>query len=189
MITDPNQRLLDKLQQDLTSAGAMPLYLRFNESVRQAIELGILSQGDFLQGRKPDTMWISREQIPADSALAEKLSLAEHTPVYKLKRIHFIDQRPMSVAVSYVVAEAIANVDDIGVSLYDYFRLNNVELGSLRSQVSAAMSDGETLQALQLKDPMPLLIIKQTLFDSRKKPIEYSESFCRSDMYEFISED
>ncbi|MFT2795132.1 GntR family transcriptional regulator [Serratia sp. N21D137] len=254
MSTDPNQRLLDKLQHDLTSAGAMPLYLRFNESVRQAIELGVLSQGDFLpserhfterlgisritvrkalacleqdgiigrsrgygtfiqntvaqpklaysladvkgfsrevmlQGRKPDTMWISREQIPADSALAEKLSLAEHTPVYKLKRIHFIDQRPMSVAVSYVVAEAIANVDDIGVSLYDYFRLNNVELGSLRSQVSAAMSDGETLQALQLKEPMPLLIIKQTLFDSRKKPIEYSESFCRSDMYEFISED
>ena len=51
------------------------------------------------------------------------------------------------------------------------------------------MSDEETLRALQLKEPMPLLIIKQTLFDSHKKPIEYSESFCRSDMYEFISED
>lgn len=254
MSIDTNQRLLKKLQQDLASAGAMPLYLRFNESVRQAIELGVLSQGDFLpserhfteqlgisritvrkalacleqdgiigrsrgygtfiqtplvqpklaysladvkgfsrevmlQGRKPDTMWISREKIPADSTLANKLALNENTPVYKLKRIHFIDQRPMSVAVSYVVPEAITNVEDIGVSLYDYFRLNNVELGSLRSQVSAAMSDDETLQALQLKEPMPLLIIKQTLFDSQKKPIEYSESFCRSDMYEFISED
>ncbi|TQI80255.1 DNA-binding GntR family transcriptional regulator [Serratia fonticola] len=254
MSMDTNRRLLEKLQQDLARAGAMPLYLRFNESVRQAIEMGILSQGDFLpserhfteqlgisritvrkalacleqdgiigrsrgygtfiqtplvqpklaysladvkgfsrevmlQGRKPDTMWISREKIPADSTLANKLALSENTPVYKLKRIHFIDQRPMSVAVSYVVPDAITNVEDIGVSLYDYFRLNNVELGSLRSQVSAAMSDDETLQALQLKEPMPLLIIKQTLFDSQKKPIEYSESFCRSDMYEFISED
>ncbi|CAI2106918.1 GntR family transcriptional regulator [Serratia ficaria] len=254
MSMDTNQRLLDKLQRDLASAGAMPLYLRFNESVRQAIDQGVLSQGDFLpserhftdrlgisritvrkalacleqdgiigrsrgygtfiqpqqpepklaysladvkgfsrevmlQGRKPDTVWISREQIPADPALAAKLALAENTPVYKLKRIHFIDKRPMSVAVSYVVAEAIVNVEDIGVSLYDYFRLNNVELGSLRSQVSAAMSDDETLQALQLKEPMPLLIVRQTLFDSGKKPIEYSESFCRSDMYEFISED
>lgn len=253
MSIDTNQHLLDKLQQDLANAGAMPLYLRFNESVRQAIEQGGLNPGDFLpserhfterlgisritvrkalacleqdgiigrsrgygtfiqpqqeaklaysladvkgfsrevmlQGRKPDTVWISREQVPADRALAEKLALTENTPVYKLKRIHFIDKRPMSVAVSYVVAEAIANVEDIGVSLYDYFRLNNVELGSLRSQVSAAMTDEETLQALQLKEPMPLLIVRQTLYDCQKKPIEYSESFCRSDMYEFISED
>lgn len=254
MSMDTNQHLLDKLQQDLSSAGAMPLYLRFNQSVRQAIDLGVLSQGDFLpserrfteqlgisritvrkalacleqdgiigrargygtfiqnteaqpkltysladvkgfsrevmlQGRKPDTLWISREQIPADGPLAAKLALAENTPVYKLKRIHFIERCPMSVTVSYVVLEAIADVEDIGISLYDYFRLNNVQLGSLRSQVSAAMSDDETLKALQLKAPMPLLIIKQTLFDSQKKPIEYSESFCRSDMYEFISED
>lgn len=254
MSVDNHQRLLDKLQQDLGSAGTMPLYLRFNASIRQAIESEILTLGDFLpserqfteqlgisritvrkalacleqdgiigrsrgygtfiqnrvaqpklaysladvkgfsrevmlQGRKPDTMWLSREQIPADSLLAEKLAVAEDTSIYKLKRIHFIDQRPMSVAVSYVVSEAIANVEDIGVSLYDYFRLNNVELGSLRSQVSAAMTDDETQRALQLKEPMPLLIIKQTLFDSQKKPIEYSENFCRSDMYEFISED
>lgn len=30
MSKETNQRLLDKLQQDLASAGAMPLYLRFN---------------------------------------------------------------------------------------------------------------------------------------------------------------
>lgn len=254
MSMDTNQRLLDKLRQDLASAGAMPLYLRFNESVRQAIGQGLLSSGDFLpserlfteqlgisritvrkalacleqdgiigrsrgygtfiqpqqpepklvyslagakgfshevtlQGRRPDTVWISREQVPAGAELAEKLHLAPNAPIYKLKRIHFIDQRPMSVAISYVVAEAIADVEAIGISLYDYFRRNNVELGSLRSQVSAAMTDEETRLALQLKEPMPLLIVRQTLFDSRKKPIEYSESFCRSDMYEFISED
>lgn len=254
MSMETNQRLLDKLQQDLSSAGAMPLYLRFNASIRQAIEQGVLSEGDFLpserhftdrlgisritvrkalacleedgiigrsrgygtfirqtspqaklaysladvkgfsrevmlQGRRPDTVWISRERVVADSQLAAKLALAENTAVYKLKRIHFIDGKPMSLAVSYVVAEAIANVEDIGLSLYDYFRLNNVEMGSLRSQVSAAMTDEETQRTLQLKDPMPLLIIKQTLFDRQKKPIEYSESFCRSDMYEFISED
>lgn len=254
MSIDTNQQLLDKLQQDLANAGATPLYLRFNESVRQAIAQGVLSAGDFLpserhfterlgisritvrkalacleqdgiigrtrgygtviqprqpepklaysladakgfsrevmlQGRKPDTVWISREQIPADGRLAEKLALAENALVYKLKRIHFIDQRPMSVAISYVVAEAIGNVEEIGVSLYDYFRLHNMELGSLRSQVSAAMADEETQQALQLQEPIPLLIIKQTLFDRQKKPIEYSESYCRSDMYEFISED
>ncbi|CAB1207471.1 HTH-type transcriptional repressor YvoA [Serratia marcescens] len=140
------------------------------------------------QGRRPDTQWISRERMPAGAELAEKLQLAAGTPIYKLKRIHLIDRRPMSVAVSYVVVTAIANVDEIGISLYDYFRRNKVEMGSLRSQVSAAMADDDIRQALRLSEPMPLLIVRQTLFDHHKKPIEYSESFCRSDMYEFTSE-
>ncbi|HBK4608685.1 GntR family transcriptional regulator [Serratia marcescens] len=253
MSKEINQRLLEKLLQDLASAGAMPLYLRFNASVRQAIEQGLLSAGDFLpserlfteqlgisritvrkalacleqdgiigrsrgygtfiqpqrpapklrysladikgfsreaaqQGRQPDTQWISRERVPASAELAERLQLAVGAPIYQLKRIHFIDRRPMSVAVSYVVAAAIANIDEIGISLYDYFRRNSVEMGSLRSQVSAAMADDDIRQALQLSEPMPLLIVRQTLFDHRKKPVEYSESFCRSDMYEFTSE-
>ena len=227
--------------------------MRFNASVRQAIDQGLLNAGDFLpserlfterlgisritvrkalacleqdgligrsrgygtfiqlqrpepklfysladvkgfssevlqQGRRPDTQWISRERVPASAELAEKLQLAAGTPIYTLKRIHLIDRRPMSVAVSYVVVAAIANVDEIGISLYDYFRRNNVEMGSLRSQVSAAMADDDIRRALQLSEPMPLLIVRQTLFDHSKKPIEYSESFCRSDMYEFTSE-
>jgi len=51
------------------------------------------------------------------------------------------------------------------------------------------MSDEDTMNSLQLTSAMPILIIKQTLFDGQNRPIEYSESFCRSDMYEFISED
>jgi len=127
--------------------------------------------------------------VPASALIASKLAITENTPVYMLKRIHYIDTRPMSVAVSYVIMDAIRDVEEIGVSLYDYFGRNNIELGALQSRVSAAMSDAETLQALQLKEAMPLLIIKQTLFDGQNRPIEYSESFCRSDMYEFVSED
>ncbi|CAM3877328.1 GntR family transcriptional regulator [Rahnella bruchi] len=253
MSMDTNQQVLEKLKTDLAQAGTQPLYLCFNESVRQALETGILQDGDFLpserqftevlgisritvrkalakleedghigrsrgygtfirktaeakleyslagvkgfsrevmlQGRKPDTLWISRDQIAASVLIASKLSLTEGAGVYKLKRIHYIDSRPMSVAISYVVMDAIADVQDIGVSLYDYFSRNNIELGALQSRVSAAMSDADTLQALQLNEPMPLLIIKQTLFDGQNRPIEYSESFCRSDMYEFFSED
>ena len=120
------------------------------------------------QGRRPDTQWISRERMPAGAELAEKLQLAAGTPIYQLKRIHLIDRRPMSVAVSYVVVTAIANVDEIGISLYDYFRRNKVEMGSLRSQVSAAMADDDIRQALRLSEPMPLLIVRQTLFDHHK---------------------
>lgn len=253
MSMDTNKQVLDKLKTDLAQAGTMPLYLCFNESVRQALETGMLQDGDFLpserqfteilgisritvrkalakleedghigrsrgygtfvrktadaklaysladvkgfsrevmlQGRKPDTLWISREQIAASALVASKLAITEGTQIYRLKRIHYIDARPMSVAISYVITDAIGDVQDIGVSLYDYFSHHNIELGALQSRVSAAMSDSETLQALQLSEPMPLLIIKQTLSDGQNRPIEYSESFCRSDMYEFISED
>lgn len=253
MSMDTNQRVLDKLRQDLASAGTQPLYLCFSDAIHQAIDSGILTEGDFLpserqfteelgisritvrkalakleetgcigrsrgygtfikksgaaklaysladvkgfsrevmlQGRKPDTLWVSREKVPADALVASKLAIIEKTPVFKLKRIHYIDTQPMSIALSYVVMDAIADVQDIGVSLYDYFHRNNIELGALQSRVSASMADDDTMQSLQLNAPMPILIIRQTLFDGQNRPIEYSESFCRSDMYEFISED
>lgn len=253
MSIDTNQRVLDKLRQDLAHAGTQPLYLCFSDAIQQAINTGVLADGDFLpserqfteelgisritvrkalakleeagnigrsrgygtfikknaeaklsysladmkgfsrevllQGRKPDTLWISREKVPADALVASKLAITEKSEVYKLKRIHYIDTQPMSVALSYVVTDAITDVQDIGVSLYDYFHRNNVELGALQSRVSAAMADDDTAQSLQLVTPMPVLIIRQTLFDGQNRPIEYSESFCRSDMYEFISED
>jgi len=253
MSMDTNQSVLDKLKQHLAGAGTQPLYLCFSDAITQAVETGMLSEGDFLpserqfteelgisritvrkalakleeaghigrsrgygtfikktgkaklaysladvkgfsrevmlQGRKPDTLWVSREKVPANALVASQLAITEKTPVFKLKRIHYVDTQAMSVALSYVVLDAIADVQDIGVSLYDYFHRNNIELGALQSRVSAAMADDDTMHSLQLQSAMPILIIRQTLFDGNNRPIEYSESFCRSDMYEFIAED
>lgn len=67
MSKETNQRLLDKLQQDLASTGAMPLYLRFNASVRQAIEQGLLNAGDFLPSERlfTERLGISRITVRA----------------------------------------------------------------------------------------------------------------------------
>ncbi|MBX9335866.1 GntR family transcriptional regulator, partial [Serratia marcescens] len=70
MSKETNQRLLDKLQQDLASAGAMPLYLRFNASVRQAIEQGLLNSGDFLPSERLFTERLGISRITVRKALA-----------------------------------------------------------------------------------------------------------------------
>ncbi len=200
MSKETNQRLLDKLQQDLASAGAMPLYLRFNASLRQAIEQGLLNSGDFSAQRTP--VHRTARHLAHHGAQSAGLPRAgrHHRPLARLRHLYstataraeavlfiggrqrilargdtargagrtrngsaangcppalnwlkssswrpvrrstnsnaftLIDRRPMSVAVSYVVVTAIANVDEIGISLYDYFRRNKVEMGSLRSQ-------------------------------------------------------
>ncbi|HEB0064878.1 TPA: GntR family transcriptional regulator, partial [Serratia marcescens] len=70
MSKETNQRLLDKLQQDLASAGAMPLYLRFNASVRKAIEQGLLNAGDFLPSERLFTERLGISRITVRKALA-----------------------------------------------------------------------------------------------------------------------
>lgn len=45
--------LLQKLRDDLAQSGSMPIYLRFNESIRRAIARGMLQPGDFLPASAP----------------------------------------------------------------------------------------------------------------------------------------
>ncbi|SUI69453.1 Uncharacterized HTH-type transcriptional regulator yegW [Serratia marcescens] len=51
--------------------GAMPLYLRFNASVRQAIEQGLLNAGDFLPSERlfTERLGISRITVRKSAGL------------------------------------------------------------------------------------------------------------------------
>lgn len=47
MSAENSQQLLNKLQQDIAQTGSMPIYLRFNESLREAIDQGIVKPETF----------------------------------------------------------------------------------------------------------------------------------------------
>ena len=241
MSAENSQQLLNKLQQDIAQTGSMPIYLRFNESLREAIDQGIVKPGDFLpseraftdalkisritvrkalacleqddiigrgrgfgtmvknvptpplayslatikgfsgevnlQGRIPGSVWLKRERVVASVSVAEKLSIPT------------VDHSPVSLAISYVVEDAIDDVEQIGNSLYDYLRSRRIQFGKLYSQISACLADNELREKLLIKEPSAMLVIRQTLLDHELRPLEYSINYCRGDMYEYSTED
>ncbi len=58
-----------------------------------------------------------------------------------------------------------------------------------RSRVSARMPDAEFQSHIQLDSKIPVLVIKQVALDQQQRPIEYSISHCRSDLYVFVCEE
>ncbi|AIJ06531.1 MULTISPECIES: GntR family transcriptional regulator [Edwardsiella] len=252
MSADPTP-LLHKLRDDLAQSGSMPIYLRFNESIRQAIAQGMLQPGDFLpseraftdalkisritvrkalacleqddiigrgrgfgtqikqvpmsslayslanikgfsgevamQGRQPGTRWLSRELVPASATIADKLDIAIDTPVYRLERIRTVDGQALSVAISYVIREAIDDCQAIGESLYDYLRARQIQFGRLSSQIGACLADPSLQQKLGIGAPTAMLVIRQVLSDRARRPLEYSINYCRGDMYEYTAEE
>jgi DNA-binding GntR family transcriptional regulator len=50
------------------------------------------------------------------------------------------------------------------------------------------MPDEALQQQIALPGNVPVLVIKQLALDAQGNPLEYSISYCRSDMYVFIAE-
>ena len=147
------------------------------------------SQQVVLKGKRPDTLWIKKEIVPCNNDVAKQLSLTEGEDVFLLKRIRYIDDKPVSVEESYVPVGLITDADEIQLSLYDYFRSQNITLTGTKSWVSAQLPTDEFLGHLSLDEAVPVLLIKQIAHDAKGKVVEYSVNHCRGDMYVFVAED
>ncbi len=51
------------------------------------------------------------------------------------------------------------------------------------------MPDDEFQSHIQMDGKVPVLVIKQVALDQQQRPIEYSISYCRSDLYVFVCEE
>jgi DNA-binding GntR family transcriptional regulator len=70
-----------------------------------------------------------------------QLSVAPESEVFLLKRIRYVDDDAVSIEESWVPVGP--DPDAIGISLYDYFRSQNIFPQRTRSRVSARMPDSE----------------------------------------------
>ncbi|ATF91909.1 Uncharacterized HTH-type transcriptional regulator yegW [Cedecea neteri] len=244
-----HHQLVEQLKQRFAAPDNVPLYLKFVETVKNAVRVGLLPQGNILpgerdlsqltgvsritvrkamqaledegvvtrsrgygtqinatleyslkeargfsqqvvlRGKKPNTLWVNKRVVKCPADVAEQLVIPAESEVFLLKRIRYVDEDAVSIEESYVPTGLIADPDEIGVSLYDYFRSQNIIPRRTRSRVSARMPDSEFQSHIKLETPVPVLVIKQVAFDPQNRPIEYSISHCRSDLYVFVCEE
>lgn len=193
-LTGVSRITVRKAMQTLEDEGVVTRSRGYGTQINNTFEYSLkeargFSQQVVLRGKKPDTLWVNKRVVKCSPEVAEQLALKADSDVFLLKRIRYVDEDAVSVEESYVPAELIADADDIGVSLYDYFRSQNIIPLRTRSRVSARMPDSEFQSHIKLETPVPVLVIKQVAFDPQNRPIEYSISYCRSDLYVFVCEE
>lgn len=242
-------QLIEQLKERIAAADNMPLYLKFAETVKNAVRNGLLAHGNILpgerdfsgltgisritvrkamqtledegvvtrsrgygtqinnifeyslkeargfsqqvvlRGKKPDTLWVNKRIVACPAEVAEKLAIDTDSDVFLLKRIRYVDDDAVSIEESWVPAPLINDVDAIGVSLYDYFRSQRIYPQRTKSRVSARMPDADFQTHIQMENTVPVLVISQVALDQQNRPIEYSISTCRSDLYVFVCEE
>jgi DNA-binding GntR family transcriptional regulator len=218
-------RLIAQLNERIAAADNTPLYLKFAETVKNAVRSGALEHGNILpgerdlsqltgvsritvrkamqaleeegvvtrargygtqinnifeyslkeargfsqqvvlRGKKPDTLWVNKRIVKCPDDVAGELSIAPQSDVFMLKRIRYVDEDAVSIEESWVPVGLIHDPDAIGISLYDYFRSQNVFPQRTRSRVSARMPDSEFQKHINMDEKIPVLVIKQVALD------------------------
>lgn len=193
-LTGVSRITVRKAMQALEEEGVVTRARGYGTQINNIFEYSLkeargFSQQVILRGKKPDTLWVNKRIVKCPDEVAAELSVAPQSDVFMLKRIRYVDEDAVSIEESWVPAGLIHDPDAIGISLYDYFRSQNIFPQRTRSRVSARIPDSEFQTHINMDEKIPVLVIKQVALDHQHRPIEYSISYCRSDLYVFVCEE
>jgi GntR family transcriptional regulator len=137
-----------------------------------------------------DPRIVEAEMVPARAAIAAFLGMSEGDPIFKLTRIHYLDNEPLSIVESYLPAVLLGAVDQFPHrSLHDIM-WNDFDLKVAKSVHTIAVTRAEThianLLRIGLGDPVMHVQASTYLQDGR--PIRWTDNFFREDRYQYTSE-
>ena len=140
------------------------------------------------RGRKPHSVWLQRAAgtVTPEEALA--LRLSPGTPVYRFHRIRFADDVPMAIEYATVVASCLPSVDAVKTSLYEALeQAGNRPVRALQ-RLRAVLLTAEQAERLGAKERDAGLLVERLGFLADRRAVEFSQSFYRGDIYDFVAE-
>ncbi|MFO1402724.1 MAG: GntR family transcriptional regulator [Steroidobacteraceae bacterium] len=140
------------------------------------------------RGRKPRSAWLKRSAgtVTPEEALA--LRLSPGTPVYRFHRLRFADDTPMALEFATLVATALPALDAVGDSLYVALERSGQRPTHALQRLRAVLLTPEQAELLKARAGDAGLLVERlgSLRDGRA--VEFSQSYYRGDMYDFVAE-
>jgi GntR family transcriptional regulator len=140
------------------------------------------------RGRTPHSVWLKRAQGTVNPEEALALRLSPGTPVLRFNRIRFADDAPMALEYATVVASALPSLDAVDTSLYEALEKSGHRPVRALQRLRAVLLTQDQAELLKAKPGDPGLLVERlgSLRDGRA--IEFSQSFYRGDIYDFVAE-
>ena len=128
------------------------------------------------------------EPIQASGRIASQLGLLENDTVYKVERVIYIDNIPISIMTNYLTAEIFPELERYNnqfISLYKFLEdTYGITLTDANERITARISDFTQSQILRISTGTPLLFIRRTS-SCDKGIFEYCEIYIIADRYEY----
>jgi len=139
------------------------------------------------RGLVPSAKLLQAELRDAEVEVAQALKLAPGERVYRLRRLRFVNAKPVAIVTSYLPARLFSGIDKQDLeqqSLYHVMEhIYKRKLHWAEEIIGAVTAKQEEAGILETAPGNPMLMIKETTYDSQQIPIEYSISLLRGDRY------
>ncbi|OKP26569.1 GntR family transcriptional regulator [Serratia fonticola] len=136
-------------------------------------------------GSSVSNQWLLRSCIKAPSEVANALELASDSIVVKLRRLRLMDGNPVSLETTYIPTRFLPDPEELEHSLYALWKSRGIVPEGRHFLLKAVASSDENASLLNVQSGTPLLRIVQTSRNAQGEVLEFSETLCRSDVYEF----
>src|SRR3569833_1134942 len=140
------------------------------------------------RGRNPRSIWLRRSAGTVTPEESLTLRSSPGTPVYRFHRIRFADDAPMAIEYATVLASCLPSLDAVESSLYEALeRAGNRPVRALQ-RLRAVLFTTEQAELLQAKERDAGLLVERLGFLKDGCAAEFTQSFYRGDIYDFVAE-
>nr|WP_298723551.1 GntR family transcriptional regulator [uncultured Steroidobacter sp.] len=140
------------------------------------------------RGRKPRSVWLDRAAGTVTPGESLTLRSSPGTPVYRFSRIRYADDAPMALEYATVLADCLPSVESVETSLYEALeRTGNRPVRALQ-RLRAVLLTAEQAQLLKAQEKDAGLLVERVGFLKDGRAVEFSQSFYRGDIYDFVAE-
>jgi GntR family transcriptional regulator len=140
------------------------------------------------RGRNPHSVWLRKSAGTVTPEEALTLRASPGTPVYRFHRIRFADDMPMSLEYATILASCLPSLDAVESSLYTALEhAGNRPVRALQ-RLRAVLFTAEQAKLLQAHEKDPGLLVERLGFLSDGRTAEFTQSYYRGDIYDFVAE-
>jgi len=140
------------------------------------------------RGRMPRSVWLRRSVGTVTPEESLPLRSSPGTPVYRFHRIRFADDAPMSIEYATVLASSLPSLESVESSLYQALELTGNRPVRALQRLRAVIFTTEQADLLQAKEKDPGLLVERLGFLKDGTAVEFSQSYYRGDIYDFVAE-
>ncbi|WP_342620162.1 GntR family transcriptional regulator [Rhodoferax sp. GW822-FHT02A01] len=140
------------------------------------------------RGYQPSSEWLLRKVGPANHDERQKMGLEEGARVARLHRVRLADGVRMALEQSILPVAILPQPQRLEGSLYAYLRRLGRAPVRATQHVRAIGASAEMAHHLQIPQGTPLLWASRVATETNGCVVEITQSYCRSDYYDFVSE-
>ena len=140
------------------------------------------------RGFSPSSRWLKRVVGPALPEELLTLGLSPASRVARLERVRMADDVPMAYEASVLPVAFVARPEQVKGSLYVHLREHGFEPVRALQHFRATNATARLAELLSIPEGAALVHVTRVSYVADGRTVEMTQTFCRSDYYDFVVE-